>query len=339
MQDKLIDIKNEALAQIMSCRDLKELEAIRIDYLGKAKGKVTLIMKKIPQMAPLEKAAVGRLANEVKKQIEEALQRQGRALSTQQTENLAQTEWLDVTLPAQPPLLGHLHPLTQTLKEVIEVAKKLGFQTAMGPEIELDSYNFEKVNMPKDAPSRDTQASFYLSQDTLLRTHTSNMQSRILEKTRPPLRVLVPGKCFRVDDVDASHNIEFWQFEGFMVDKGIRVTDLLGTVEFFLKELLPGTEVKFQGTHFDFTEPSLEAHIRCTICKGKGCPYCKNIGWSEVLGCGMIHPNVLQFAGIDPKVYTGFAFGMGLTRLAILKYQIDDIRVLTNPDLRILKQF
>lgn len=339
MQDKLIDIKNGALAQIMSCEDAGELEKIRVDYLGKSKGKITLIMKRIPQMNDLERAAVGRLANDVKKQIEEAIQRQAQGLSHQKSDNIAKTEWLDVTLPAIFPPEGHLHPITQTLNEIVKVARHLGFQIAMGPEVELDSYNFEKVNMPKNAPSRDTQASFYLSEDILLRTHTSNMQSRILEKSKPPLRVLVPGKCFRVDDVDASHNIEFWQFEGFVVDKGIKVTDLLGIVEYFLKELLPGTEVKFQATHFDFTEPSIEAHIRCTICNGKGCSYCKNGGWSEVLGCGMIHPNVFKFAGIDPREYSGFAFGMGLTRLAILKYQIDDIRVLTNPDLRILKQF
>lgn len=339
MQDKLIDIKNEALAQIMSADSPATLENIRVDYLGKSKGKITLIMKKIPQMNDLEKAAVGKLANEVKKQLEEAIQRQGSTLSSHKSANIAKTEWLDVTMPVIYPAEGRLHPITQTLNEIVKVARYLGFQIAMGPEIELDSYNFEKVNMPKDAPSRDTQASFYLSEETLLRTHTSNMQSRILEKTKPPIRVLVPGKCFRVDDVDTSHNIEFWQFEGFMVDKGIKVTDLMGVVEYFLKELIPGTEVKFQATHFDFTEPSLETHIRCTICKGKGCPYCKNGGWSEVLGCGMIHPNVLKFAGIDSQIYTGFAFGMGLTRLAILKYQIDDIRVLTNPDLRILKQF
>lgn len=339
MQDKLIDLKNDALAMILSSESEEQLERVRIEYLGKSAGKLTHIMKMIPKMTEAERASVGRLANEVKKTIEETLQRQANSLSLQKAKNIAKTEWLDVTLPSIMPPQGHLHPLTQTLKEVVTTFRKLGYQVAVGPEVETDSYNFEKVNMPKDAPSRDTQASFYLSDGVLLRTHTSNMQSRVLEKTKPPLRVLVPGKCYRVDDVDASHNIEFWQFEGFAVDKNIKITDLLGTIDWLLKELLPGTEVKFQATHFDFTEPSVEAHIRCTICAGNGCSYCKNIGWSEVLGAGMIHPNVLLSAGTDPKIYTGFAFGMGLTRLAILKYQIDDIRVLTNPDLRILKQF
>lgn len=339
MQDKLIDIKNGALAQIMSCSDAGELEKIRVDYLGKSKGKITLIMKKIPQMNDLERAAVGRLANDVKKQIEDALQRQGSTLSHNKSDNIAKTEWLDVTLPAIMPQFGHLHPITLVLNEVLGIFKTLGYQAVSGPEIETDEYNFTRVNMPPDAPSRDTQASLYLGDDRLLRTQTSNMQSRMFEKMKPPFRVFVPGKCFRVDDLDASHSFEFWQFEGILVDKGIRVTDLLGTLDYILKSLLPGTEVRFRTGHFGFTEPSVEAMIRCTICHGKGCAYCKHQGWSEVLGSGMTHPNVYKAGGIDSNIWTGFAFGMGLSRLALLKYQIEDIRVLTNPDLRILKQF
>lgn len=347
MQDKLLNLKNEALAQILACQDGKILEEIRVEYLGKSKGKLTLVIKKIPELPEQERAIVGRFANEVKTTIEDALETQKKSLQKTREANIAQTEWLDVTLPGVRPPEGHLHVITQTLHEVVKIFKFLGYQSVMGPEIELDEYNFTRVNMPKDAASRDAQASYYLDTrnskvppgEYLLRTQTSNMQSRMFEKMKPPFRVLVPGKCFRVDDVDASHGFEFWQFEGILVDKGITVTNLLGTLDYILKSLLPGTEVRFKSGHFGFTEPSIEALIRCTICGGKGCPYCKNQGWSEVLGSGMTHPNVYKFAGIDPKIWSGFAFGMGLSRLALLKYQIDDLRVLTNPDLRILRQF
>ncbi|MCL4390536.1 MAG: phenylalanine--tRNA ligase subunit alpha [Patescibacteria group bacterium] len=347
MQDKLIDIKNEAVAQILAAKDARELEDIRVEYLGKSAGKLTLLIKKLPGLPPEEKAIVGQFANEVKQTIEETLQAQKKAIQKEKEANIAETEKIDVTLPAVFPPEGHLHPITKTLKEVYEVFKFMGYQMITGPEIETDEYNFTRVNMPKDAPSRDAQASFYLDTrnskiypgEYLLRTQTSNMQSRALERIRPPFRVFSPGKCFRVDDVDASHGFEFWQFEGILIDKNITVTNLLGTLDFILKSLLPGTEVRFKSGHFGFTEPSIEAMIRCTICGGRGCPYCKNLGWSEILGSGMTHPNVYKAAGIDPRGWTGFAFGMGLSRLALLKNQIDDLRVLTNSDLRILKQF
>lgn len=347
MQENLLNLKNEALAQILASKETTELEEIRVEYLGKSKGKLTLLMKRLPDLPPAERGIVGRFANEVKQTIEDAIDSQKESLRKQHESNIAVTEKIDVTLPGSKPPDGHLHPLTQTLREVIRATSKLGYQAVFGPEIETDLYNFEKVNMGKDSPSRDAQASFYLDTrnskvqpgEILLRTQTSNMQGRVMEKTKPPMRVLVPGKCFRVDDVDASHGFEFWQFEGFAIDKGICLTDLFGTLDFLLKELLPGTELKFACTYFAFVEPGVEVIARCTICGGKGCPYCKHQGWSEILGAGMIHPNVLRAAGIDPGQWTGFAFGMGLSRLAILKYQIDDLRVLTNPDLRILKQF
>lgn len=347
MQDRLIDIKNEALAQILAASNAAELEEIRVEYLGKSKGKLTAIIKKLPELPDSQRAIVGRFANEVKETIENALASQGEALRSYREKNIGETERIDVTLPGILPLEGHLHPLTQTLAEVVRVTRKLGYEVVMGPEIETDHYNFELVNMGKDAPSRDAQASFYLDTrnskiqpgEILLRTQTSNMQGRVMEKTKPPMRVLVPGKCYRVDAVDASHGFELWQFEGFIVDKNVRMTDMFGTIEYILKELIPETEVKFACTYFAFVEPGAEALIRCTICRGKGCAFCKQQGWSEILGAGMIHPNVLKNAGIDPKVWNGFAFGMGLGRLTVLKYQIDDLRVLTNPDLRILKQF
>lgn len=347
MQDKLIDIKNAALAQIIGANDNDTLESVRVEYLGKSKGQLTAILKKLPTLPQSERAIVGQFANEVKKTIEDALDSQAKLVTKQKEANIAKTEWLDVTAPGIMPPEGHLHPVTKVLNEVVGIFKFLGYQVVDGPEIENDDYNFTRVNMPKDAPSRDTQASYYLDTrnskvvpgEYLLRTQTSNMQSRVMEKMKPPFRVLVPGKCFRVDDVDASHSFEFWQFEGILVDKGITVTNLLGTLEYILNTLLPGTEVRFRSGHFGFTEPSIEAMIRCTICGGKGCPYCKHQGWSEVLGSGMTHPNVYKAAGIDPKIWSGFAFGMGLSRLALLKYHIDDLRLLTNPDLRILKQF
>lgn len=347
MQDKLIDIKNEALAQIIGATDKATLEEVRVEYLGKSKGQLTNVIKKIPGLPESERAIVGRFANEVKKVIEENIASQELLLRTEKEQNIAKTEWLDVTAPAIMPPEGHLHPLTQTLNEVVRVFTKLGYQIVMGPEIETDLYNFERVNMAKNAPSRDAQASFYMDcrnskiqpGELLLRTQTSNMQARVAEKVKPPFRVLVPGKCFRVDDVDASHGFEFWQFEGFVVDHGIKMTDLLGTLDYLLKELIPGTQVKFVSDYFAFTEPSVGAMVYCNVCGGKGCAYCKYSGWSEVLGAGMTHPNVLKMAGIDPKEWSGFAFGMGLSRLALLKYKIDDLRVLTNPDLRIIKQF
>ncbi len=336
MQGKLIDLKNEALAQILSAGNTRELEEIRVAYLGKSRGKITNIIKKLPDLPPQERAIVGRFANETKKAIEDALETQSTFLSKRRAENIAQTEWLDVTAPAVSLPDGHLHPLTQTLNEVVKLTNRLGFQVVTGPEIETDLYNFERVNMPKNAPSRDTQASLYLDcrnskiqpGEILLRTQTSNMQARVYEKTKPPMRVLVPGKCFRVDDLDATHSYEFWQFEGFVVDRGTKMTHLFGTLDYILKGLLPGIEYKLWSTNFSFVEPGVEVVAKRT-----------DGSWMELLGAGMIHPNVLKMAGIDPAQWSGFAFGMGLTRLAMMRFQVDDIRVLTNPDLRILKQF
>lgn len=336
MQDKLIDIKNEALAQIIGATDNETLESVRVEYLGKSKGQLTAILKKLPTLPQSERVIVGQFANEVKKTIEDALDSQAKMVTKQKEANISKTEWLDVTAPGIMPSEGHLHPVTKVLNEVVDIFKFLGYQVVTGPEIENDEYNFTRVNMPKDAPSRDTQASYYLDTrnskvvpgEYVLRTQTSNMQSRVMEKMKPPFRVLVPGKCFRVDDVDASHGFEFWQFEGILVDKGINMTNLLGTIDYVLKELLPGIEYKIWSTNFSFVEPGIQAVAK----KPNG-------GWMEILGAGMTHPNVYKAAGIDPKIWSGFAFGMGLSRLALLKYQIDDLRLLTNPDLRILKQF
>ncbi|MBI3558967.1 phenylalanine--tRNA ligase subunit alpha [Candidatus Gottesmanbacteria bacterium] len=348
MQDKLIDIKNEALAQILGASDGKILEEIRVEYLGKSKGKITQILKQLPKMEALEKAAVGKLVNEVKKIIEENLASQELLLRTEKEKNIGETEKIDVTLPGIFPPEGHLHPLTQVLHQMLDIFKQLGYQTTENFEIENDWYNFTSLNMPKDAPSRDTQATFYLDTrnskiepgEILLHTQTSSMQVRVMEKIKPPLRIVVPGKCFRVDDVDPSHGFEFWQLEGLLVDKNIKMADLLGTMDYALHKLYGADiKIKFNATYFAFVEPGVQAFMSCTICKQKGCPFCKNTGWVEIMPAGMVHPNVIKNAGLNQKEWGGFSFALGLGRAAVLKYQIDDLRVLTNPDLRILKQF
>lgn len=348
MQDRLIDIKNEALAQILGAREAATLEEIRVEYLGKSKGKLTSIIKKIPTLPTNEKAVVGQFANEVKGQIEDALQIQGATLTRKKQANIAETEWLDVTAPGIRPPEGHLHPVTKVLHEVLDIFKRLGYQVAETREIETDYYNFTTLNMPKDAPSRDTQATFYLDTrnskrepgEIILQTQVTSMQVPILEKTKPPIRVVMPGKCYRVDDVDPSHGFEFWQIDGFVIDRNIHMTDLLGTMDFVLRKLYgEKIKIRFDATNFSFVEPGVQAFMSCTICKGSGCPFCKKTGWVEILPAGMIHPNVLRNAGLDPEGWGGFAFDLGLSRAAVLKNQIDDLRVLTNLDLRILNQF
>jgi phenylalanyl-tRNA synthetase alpha chain len=313
--------------------------------LGRS-GKLTLTLKEITKVPTEKRVEVGKLANEVKKVIEETLEEKVLNLRSQVSSHKKQS--IDTTNPGIKPNIGHLHPMSQVLYEVIDIFKQIGFQVADGPEIETDYYNFTALNMPPNAPSRDTQATLYLDTHNskaepgqiLLRTQTSNMQVRIMEKTEPPVRVIVPGKVFRVDDVDASHGFEFWQLEGFMVDKNVRMTDLFGTIDFVLKKLMgEKTKIKFATTNFAFVEPGVDTYIECTVCKGKGCSFCKQSGWSEIMPAGMIHPNVLKAAGYDSQKVSGFAFAIGLSRLVTLRYKMDDLRLLTNPDMRILEQF
>ncbi len=348
MQDKLLDIKNEALAQILACQEAKLLEEIRVEYLGKSKGRLTAVIKKIPDLPDSERAIVGRFANEVKTTIEDALDTQNKSLQKEKEANIAQTEKIDVTLPGISPPEGHLHPITQVLHEVLDIFKSLGYQVADTHEIETDYYNFTSLNTPQDSPSRDMQATFYLDSrgaktppgEIILQTQVTSMQVKILEKTPPPIRCVMPGKVYRVDDVDPSHGFEFWQIDGFLIDKNIHMTDLLGTIDYVLKKLFGADiKVRFDATNFPFVEPGVQAFMSCTICNQKGCPFCKQTGWVEILPAGMIHPNVMAAAHLDTKVWSGFAFDLGLSRAANLKYQIDDLRTLTNPDLRILKQF
>lgn len=340
-----MQIKNSAVSLIIEASDQKELEEIKLQFLGRS-GKLTLTLKEITKVPRDQRAAVGQLANEVKRVIEETLENQISNLKFQKSRETR--EKIDITAPGIKPNIGHLHPMTQVLSDVIDIFKGIGFQVADGPEIETDYYNFEALNIPKDHPARDTQQTLYLDTrnnnsnagETILRTQTSNMQIRIMEKSTPPLRIIVPGKVFRYEQTDASHSFEFWQVEGFMVDKNITFTDLLGVLDYFVKKFFgEDTKIKFTSHNFPFTEPSLEGYISCAVCKGKGCSFCKFSGWVEALGGGMIHPKVLEKVKIDSFQYQGFAFGMGLSRLVTLSYQMDDLRLLTNPDMRILVQF
>ena len=340
-----MQIKNSAVSMIIDADNQKELEAIKLQFLGRS-GTLTMTLKGITKVPVEKRAIVGQLANEVKKTIEETLNEK---LSTLKSQLLTQKKQsIDTTAPGIKPNIGHLHPMTQVINEVVDVFKQIGYQVADGPEIENDYYNFTSLNMLSDTPSRDTQATFYLDTrnskmepgQILLRTQTSNMQARIMEKTKPPIRVIVPGKTYRVDDVDASHGFEFWQLEGFMVDRDVTLTDLFGTIDYLLRKVFgKKARIKFATTNFSFVEPGVDTYIECTVCKGKGCSFCKQSGWSEIVPAGMIHPNVLKAGGYDSQKVSGLAFCIGLSRLVTLRYQMDDLRLLTNPDLRILKQF
>src|SRR3989344_4952162 len=345
MEEELMQIKNSAVSMIIDASDKKELDAIKLQFLGRS-GRLTLAMKEMAKLPKERRPEVGMLANDVKKTIEETLENKIPQLADQMSN--IRKESIDTTAPGIKPNIGHLHPMTQVLYEVVDIFKKIGFQVADGPEIETDYYNFEALNIAKDHPARDVQQTLYLDTrnskvapgETILRTQTSNMQIRVMEKIKPPLRVIVPGKVFRYEQTDASHGFEFWQFEGLSIDKNITFTDLLGVLDYFVKKFFgEDTKIRFTSHNFPFTEPSLEGYISCTVCKGKGCSFCKHSGWVEALGGGMVHPNVLKKVNIDPSEYQGFAFGTGLSRLVTLRYQMDDLRLLTNPDLRILNQF
>lgn len=345
MEEELIGIKNSAVSLIIDAKNPKELEELKIQFLGRS-GRLTLLIKKIPKLPLDKKAPVGRLANEIKNTIEETLETQDRNLRNIKTKTLQ--EGIDITMPGIKPAIGHLHPLTQVIYDVVDVFKSLGYQAADGPEIETDYYNFEALNIPKDHPARDTQQTFYLDTrsskvepgEIILRTQTSAMQARVMEKTKPPIRVIVPGKNFRYEQVDASHGFEFWHCEGFLVDTNVRLTDLFGTIDYVLRKLMgEKIKLKFATTNFPFVEPGVDTYMECTVCKGKGCSFCKYSGWSEIMPAGMIHPNVLKAVGYNPREVSGFAFAIGLSRLVTLRYQMNDLRLLTNPDLRILNQF
>lgn len=339
MKEQLERIKSEALARIEASDALEKLNDIRVAYLGK-KGELTSVLKSMKDVAPEDRPKVGQMVNEAREQIESKLEETRGLLARKAREEQMKKEVIDVTLPAKKANTGHKHPNTIALEEVERIFVGMGYEVVEGPEVEYDMYNFEKLNIPKGHPARDEQDTFYINENILLRSQTSPVQARVMEKQKPPIRMIAPGRVFRSDEVDATHSPSFHQIEGLVIDKHITFADLKGTLAEFARELFgEDTKVKFRPHHFPFTEPSAEVDVSCFKCGGKGCRFCKGSGWIEILGCGMVHPHVLEMCGIDPNEYTGFAFGVGLERIALLKYEIDDMRLLYENDIRFLKQF
>lgn len=339
MKEKLEQIKSAAEAELKSAADPGALENIRIKYMGK-KGELTAVLKGMGKLSKEERPVVGALANEIRQKLEGEIEERKSALMAELEKKRLSEEVIDVTMPGRRRAEGKLHPLTQVMDEIKRIFMGMGFSIAEGPEVEYDYYNFEALNIPKNHPARDTQDTFYIEDNIVLRTQTSPIQVRVMEKTRPPIRIIAPGKVYRSDTVDATHSPVFHQIEGLVVDKDVTMADLKGTLELFVRSLYgEKTRARFRPHHFPFTEPSAEMDISCWSCGGKGCGVCKGEGWIEVLGCGMVHPKVLENCGIDPEVYSGFAFGIGLERIAMGKYDINDLRLFFENDLRFLSQF
>lgn len=339
MKAKLDEIREQALAQIKNCENADKLNEIRVSILGK-KGELTNVLKSMKDVAPEERPKVGQWVNDTRAEIERVLEERRTRMEQAMREAKMKTEVIDVTLPAKKAEIGHRHPNTIALEEVERIFIGMGYEVVEGPEVEKDYYNFEALNIPADHPAKDEQDTFYINGDILLRTQTSGVQVHEMEKGKLPIRMIAPGRVFRADEVDATHSPSFHQVEGLVIDKNITFADLKGTLAEFAKELFgENTRVKFRPHHFPFTEPSAEMDVTCFKCGGKGCRFCKGEGWIEILGCGMVHPHVLEMSKIDPNEYSGFAFGVGLERIALLKYEIDDMRLLYENDIRFLKQF
>ncbi len=336
---QLQEIKQRAEQSLDSVNDLSQLEQLRVSYLGK-KGEITAILKQMGSLSPEERPVVGELANKVRTQIEQLISEKTSALKNARRKARLEAETIDITLPAKEVKKGGLHPLSIVQNDMIELFRSMGFDVVDGPEVETDFYNFQALNVPEDHPARDMQDTFYLGEGIMLRTQTSATQIRTMMNMKPPIRMVCPGRVFRADEVDATHSPVFHQMEGLVVDKGITMCDLKGCLEQFAHVIYgDDTKVKFRPSFFPFTEPSVEVDVSCSECGGKGCRVCKGSGWIEILGAGMVHPNVLRSCGIDPDEYSGFAFGIGLDRLATTRYKISDIRLLFENDLRFLRQF
>ena len=339
MKEKLMEIRERAEKELSELRDATELENFRVQVLGK-KGERTGIVKQMGSLSAEERPKMGQLANEVRASIEAMLKEKTAELRSKEQEAKLKKETIDVTLPGKKHEIGHKHPLSIVLDEVKDIFVGMGFQIATGPEVEWDYYNFEALNLPPDHPARDTQDTFYITEKMLLRTQTSPVQIRVMEKQEPPIRIIAPGRVYRSDAVDATHSPFFHQIEGLVVDKGITMGDLKGSLMQFAKRLYgEDTEIRLRPHHFPFTEPSCEMDVTCFKCGGKGCPMCKGEGWVEILGGGMVHPKVLKNGGVDPEVYSGYAFGVGLERLTMFRFNIDDMRLLFENDARFLNQF
>ncbi|NLL70268.1 MAG: phenylalanine--tRNA ligase subunit alpha [Epulopiscium sp.] len=339
MRERLQQIQQKAIAAFTEVQDLKALDEIRVKYLGK-KGELTQVLRGMKDVSSEERPVIGQLANEVRNTLETQLEEVKQILTEKAQEAKLKQEVIDVTIPGRKKSLGHRHPMHIVLDEIKDIFLGMGYEIAEGPEIEEDYYNFEALNIPANHPAKDEQDTFYISGDFLLRTQTSPVQVRVMEKKQPPIRIIAPGRVYRSDEVDATHSPVFHQIEGLVVDKNVTMGDLKGALAVFAKELFgQNAEVKFRPHHFPFTEPSAEMDVSCFMCGGKGCRVCKGSGWIEILGCGMVHPRVLEMVGIDPKEYSGFAFGMGLERIALQRYGIEDLRLLYENDIRFLKQF
>ncbi|WP_418482335.1 phenylalanine--tRNA ligase subunit alpha [Frisingicoccus sp.] len=339
MKDRLSKIRQNALNQIEEAGALEKLNDIRVAFLGK-KGELTSIMKSMKELTPEERPAFGQMVNETRSEIEKKMEEMKTELARKVREAQLKAEVIDVTLPAKKSNVGHRHPNTIALEEVERIFVGMGYEVVEGPEVEKDYYNFEALNIPANHPAKDEQDTFYINKEFVLRTQTSGTQVHTMETQELPIRMIAPGRVYRSDEVDATHSPCFHQIEGLVIDKHITFADLKGTLAEFARELFSEeTKVKFRPHHFPFTEPSAEVDVTCFKCGGKGCRMCKGSGWIEILGCGMVHPKVLKMSGIDPEEYSGFAFGVGLERIALLKYEIDDMRLLYENDTRFLKQF
>ncbi|MBE6669448.1 MAG: phenylalanine--tRNA ligase subunit alpha [Ruminococcaceae bacterium] len=337
MKEKLLEIKAKALSLLSD--DNCDVEDIRIKYLGK-KGELTAVLRGMGQLTPEERPVIGQLANEVRADIEKAITEKKANAEKAMLEKKLRSEKIDVTMPASALKAGRLHPLTKVQRELEDIFIGLGFSIAEGPEVEYDYYNFQALNIPENHPARDTQDTFYITNNILLRSQTSPVQVRTMEVQKPPIRIISPGRVYRSDAVDATHSPLFHQLEGLVVDKGVTMGDLKGILELFAQRMFgENTKIRFRPHHFPFTEPSAEVDVSCFACGGKGCRVCKGEGWIEILGAGMVHPNVLRGCDIDPDVYSGFAFGMGIERIVMTKYNIDDMRLLYENDTRFLSQF
>lgn len=340
MSDKLQELREKIQKDLSDVKSVEDLKNIRVQYLGK-KGALTAILRELGNVAAEERPRIGKMVNEVRARAEAKINEQMKLLEKRQMEEKIQNETLDVTLPGRKPAVGHLHPLTQILRDIKKIFMRMGFEVEGGPEVETDYFNFEALNLPKDHPARDMQDSFYLTENLLLRTQTSGVQARTMQSREPntPIRMICPGAVYR-NDYDATHSPMFHQVEGLVVDKDVSLADLKGTLELFCKEMFgDAVRIRLRPSFFPFTEPSCEVDISCVICGGKGCRVCKNSGWLEILGAGMVHPNVLLMSGYDPDKMKGFAFGMGVERIAMLRYGIDDLRLFFENDLRFIRQF
>lgn len=339
MKEQIENIKKSALEEIKNANDEKVLNDVKVKYLGK-KGELTLILRGMGGLSPEERPVIGSLVNEVRDEIENLIEEREKEFKTAEIKRKLEHEKIDVTMPGKKINLGSVHPITQIIKDMEEIFIGMGYEIEDGPEVELAEYNFDKLNTPPDHPARDIQDTFYVTDDIVLRSQTSPVQARVMETQKPPIKIVCPGVVYRSDSVDATHSPVFHQIEGLVVDKNISMGDLKGTLEMFAKKCLgEKTQIRFRPHHFPFTEPSAEADVSCFVCGGKGCRVCKGEGWIELLGCGMVHPNVLRNCGIDPEVYSGFAFGCGIERIAMAKFGIDDMRLLYENDVRFLKQF